>query len=88
MSASNAELLASAIRAHWAIENDLHWTLDVQMNEDQCRVRKGHGAENLAILRRFALGRLKNEKSIKVGVKNKQLRAGWDDSYLLKLLQL
>lgn len=88
LSATNAELVGSAIRAHWAIENGLHWTLDVQMNEDQCRIRKGHGAENFAVLRRFAVGKLKQEKSVKIGVKNKQLRAGWDDSYLLKLLRI
>lgn len=84
--ANHAEMVANAIRAHWAIENDLHWTLDVQMNEDACRIRKDHGAENFATLRRFALGRLKQDTSLKVGVKTKQLRAASDDAYRLKLL--
>ena len=84
--ANDAAVIASAIRAHWAIENDLHWTLDVQMNEDGCRIRKDHGAQNFATLRRFAISRLKQDTSLKVGVKSKQLRASGDDDYRLKLL--
>jgi len=50
-----AKLLAQAVRSHWGIENQLHWVLDVQPNEDQCRVRAGHAAQNLATLRRLVL---------------------------------
>jgi predicted transposase YbfD/YdcC len=77
---------AEAVRGHWGIENRLHWQLDVTFGEDQCRVRKGHADENLSSLRRTALSLLKNESTLKVGVKNKRLTAGWDESYLEKVL--
>jgi len=77
---------AAAVRGHWSIENCLHWQLDVTFQEDQCRVRQGHADANLSILRRAALGLLKNNHSQKVGVKNKRLVAGWDDNYRLEIL--
>jgi len=77
---------AKAVRQHWSIENNLHWQLDVTFNEDQCRIRKGHADANFSILRRTALSMLKNEKTAKVGIKNKRLQAGWDESYLEKVL--
>jgi predicted transposase YbfD/YdcC len=52
---TSAEAMARAVRGHWAIENQLHWTLDVTFNEDQSRLRKGHGAKNMAVVRHFAL---------------------------------
>jgi predicted transposase YbfD/YdcC len=82
----SARRFAEAVRAHWGIENCLHWQLDVTFQEDQCRIRKGHADENFSILRRTALSMLKNESSIKVGVKNKRLIAGWDEDYMLKVL--
>lgn len=82
----DAEQIAHAIRSHWGIENKLHWALDVSFAEDQCRVRKGHGAENFSRLRRIALNLLKSEKTADLGIKNKRLLAGWDHDYLLKLL--
>lgn len=77
---------AGAVRQHWGIENHLHWQLDVTFQEDQCRLRKGHADTNFSILRRTALSLLKNESTAKVGIKNKRLTAGWDDSYLEKVL--
>jgi len=77
---------AEAVRSHWGIENRLHWQLDVTFQEDQCRIRKGHADQNFSILRRTALGMLKNETSHKVGIKNKRLTAGWDEAYLEKVL--
>lgn len=74
------------MRGHWGIENRLHWQLDVTFQEDQCRVRKGHADVNLSILRRTALSLLKNELTLKVGIKNKRLTAAWDESYLEKVL--
>ena len=74
------------MRQHWAVENNLHWQLDVTFNEDQSRIRKGHADTNFSILRRTALSMLKNEKTAKVGIKNKRLQAGWDESYLEKVL--
>lgn len=77
---------AQACRAHWGVENGLHWTLDVGFNEDQCRIREGHAAENFSRLRRIALNLLKNEKTVKAGIKAKSKTAGWDHNYLLKVL--
>jgi len=68
------------------IENRLHWQLDVTFGEDQCRIRHGHADANFSILRRTALSLLKNETTLKVGIKNKRLTAGWDESYLEKVL--
>ena len=82
----SARSFGAAVRGHWAIENRLHWQLDVTFGEDQCRIRKGHADANFSILRRTALSLLKNEKTEKVGVKNKRLIAGWNDSYLEKVL--
>lgn len=82
----NARTFAAAVRSHWGIENGLHWVLDVAFGEDGCRVRTGHAAHNLAILRRFALNLLRHEPSARVGIKAKRLKAGWDEAYLLKVL--
>ncbi|CAG0911866.1 unnamed protein product, partial [Cyprideis torosa] len=84
--ALSAEDFARAGRGHWGIENSLHWVLDVSFKEDDSRVRKGHGAENLARLRHIALNLVKADKKTKMGVKNKRLMAGWDEQYLAKLL--
>jgi len=77
---------AAAVRSHWSIENQLHWQLDVTFQEDQSRLRLGHADANFSILRRTALSLLKNNHTLKVGVKNKRLAAGWDDSYLEQVL--
>ena len=82
----SARRFAEAVRKHWGIENRLHWQLDVTFQEDQCRIRKGHADANFSIVRRAALSMLKNESSLKVGVKNKRLVAGWDEAYLEKVL--
>jgi predicted transposase YbfD/YdcC len=78
--------LLQVVRAHWQIENAFHWILDVAFREDDSRVRKDHAPRNLALLRRLALNLLKREASLKVGIKAKRLRAGWDAPYLLKVL--
>lgn len=82
----DAEQALEAVRGHWGIENKVHWVLDIAFREDDCRIRKGNGAQNFAILRHIALNLLRQEKTAKCGVKNKRLKAGWDESYLLKVL--
>ena len=73
------------VRRHWGIENRLHWVLDVTCNEDQARNRKGHGAENLALLRKLALNLARLEPS-KGSMRGKLKRAGWDDNFLINIL--
>ena len=77
---------AAAVRSHWSIENSCHWSLDVTFSEDQSRIRKGHADANFSILRRTSPSLLKNNHDLKVGIKNKRLAAGWDDSYLEQVL--
>lgn len=81
-----AAYFLQASREHWHIENKLHWSLDVAFDEDAARVRQGHGAENLSILRRIALNLLKQEKTNKRGIETKRARAGWDIKYLETVL--
>jgi predicted transposase YbfD/YdcC len=81
-----AQTMAQYARGHWAVENNLHWQLDVSFREDDRRIRKGHGAENYSRLSRIALNLLKRDKTIKAGIKGKRLNAGWDHDYLLKLI--
>lgn len=82
----DARRVLAAVRSHWGIENELHWSLDVTFHEDLSRIRKGAGPQNFAVLRHIALNLLKQEKSAKIGLKGKRLKAGWDEAYLLKVL--
>lgn len=82
----SGQRFATLIRDHWSIENAQHWTLDMAFNEDQNRVRKHHGDQNLAVLRRIAVGLLRRDKSVKLGAKNKRLKAGRNRNYLLQVL--
>jgi predicted transposase YbfD/YdcC len=83
---SDAEAFAKAIRAHWEIENKLHWTLDVTFREDECRIRRGEAAENFCTLRHFVLNLFKQETSTKKSIKRKRQIAAWDDDYRAKVL--
>jgi len=78
----NAKALAIAIRKHWTVENELHWSLDVAFNEDRCRIKHRQAAANFAAIRRFALALLKNANISKLGIKNQRLQAGWDNDFL------
>lgn len=84
--AGTAKRFLKVIREHWGIENSVHWVLDMAFNEDQSRLHKDNGAENLSVIRHIALNLLRNEKTAKVGIKAKRLKAGWDDAYLFKVL--
>lgn len=84
--AKEIDQISKSIRAHWSIENKLHWSLDMAFDEDHSRARIGHSGANLAVIRHIALNLLKAEKSLKVGIKTKRARAGWDHSYLLKII--
>ncbi len=86
-SVTGARKVLNAVRSHWGIENELHWSLDMTFDEDRSRVRKDYGAENLAVLRHIALNLLKQEKTSKRSVRGKRLLAGWNDDYLTKVLQ-
>jgi len=81
----DAEVLLAAIRAHWSIENNFHWTLDVVFHEDDARLRVINGAENFAILRHFSLNLLKSHPA-KLSLKRKRFKAALDDSFLSQLL--
>jgi predicted transposase YbfD/YdcC len=83
---AQSDRVSASIRAHWGVENGLHWVLDVAFREDECRVRTGYAAENFGIVRQIALNLLKQEKSAKVGIATKRLMAGWEEDYLVKVL--
>lgn len=78
--------LLDAVRSHWAVENRVHWVLDVTFSEDASRVRLGHGAANLGTVRRLSLNALRLETSVKGSVATRRLRAGWDEGYLETVL--
>jgi predicted transposase YbfD/YdcC len=80
-----AQLLCIA-RQHWGIENVLHWTLDVVLDEDQARARKDHAPANLAVLRRLALNIARAHPDTKTSLRGKLKRAAWDDRFLVDML--
>ena len=77
--------IASAVRAHWSIENNLHWQLDFTFREDESRKIK-NAARNFSAITKMALSILKNDKTIKGSLNLKRMKAGWDEKYLSKLL--
>jgi predicted transposase YbfD/YdcC len=83
---ASARTFLNAVRGHWSIENSCHWVLDVAFREDDHRLREGHAPENLALIRKIALAMLK-KATAKCGIKNKRLKAGWDDAFLEHVLR-
>jgi predicted transposase YbfD/YdcC len=83
-----ASPILEAVRDHWKIENVLHWVLDIAFREDESHIRKGFADQNFSLLRQIALSLLKQETSARCGTHAKRLKAGWDHSYLLKVLTL
>ena len=82
----DAALLGQAIRAHWGIENRLHWVLDVQFREDASAVRSGDGAHTFTVLRQLALNLIRQDRTTRGSIASKRFRAALDDSYLARVL--
>jgi predicted transposase YbfD/YdcC len=80
------ERIAKAVRGHWGVES-MHWLLDVEFKDDLSRYRTGHGAKNMAVIRRFALDLVRNLKT-KGSIKTRRKRAGWNTDFLLQVLQI
>jgi predicted transposase YbfD/YdcC len=78
--------IVAGIRGHWGVES-MHWLLDVEFKDDLSRYRTGHGAKNMAVVRRFALDLVRNNKA-KGSVKTRRKRAGWSPDLLLQILQI
>ncbi len=83
---SNVHKFSQSVRNHWSIENKLHWILDVGFGEDASQSCRGYIAENLAVIRHISLNLLSRDKTSKVGVKTKRLKAGWNNNYLEDIL--
>ncbi len=81
----DAKRAGAVVRGHWAIENSLHWTLDVVFKEDQSRLRKGHGAKNMAVVRHFAIN-IVRAATDRRSIKSRRKIAGWDTKCLANLL--
>ena len=79
------ERLAQAVRSHWGIENCLHWVLDVVFKEDQSRLRRGHGAHNMAVVRHFAINLVRIAKGNR-SIKTMRKIAGWNTTELRRIL--
>ena len=87
---ADAKKIAEAVRAHWSIENTLHWTLDAVFNEDQSRVRKDYAPQNMAIIRHIVLNMLNNAKKHfkkDMSIKGLRKKAGWGNTTLHLILQ-
>ena len=82
----SATAFVTMIRQHWDIENKLHWSLDVTFNEDRCRIRKDHAAENMVALRHMALNLLRQASSRRLSLRQKRLLCGLDEHYLLTVI--
>ena len=85
--APHVQRFAGAVRGHWGIENSLHWVLDVTFREDESRIRQDHGPENFALLRRFAVGLLKQDTS-PGSIRKKRKRAAWNNEALAKFVNI
>ena len=86
--APDASRAAGIIRSRWSVENSLHWVLDVAFRKDDSRIQAGNAPENLALVRKLTHNLLKQETTLKRGIKTKRLKAAWDNKYLLKILDL
>lgn len=85
-SGAGGPVLAAAVGNHWAIENSLHWVLDVGFRKDESRLRDRNAAANLAVVRKIAVNLVKADKSEKGSIKGKRKAAGWDNDYMQKII--
>lgn len=83
---ANVERISQAIRAHWGVENKLHWSMDVIFKEDKSRIRTGYGSENFGTMRRQTLGLLKRDTTLKKSIRLKRYHAAMDNDYLISVL--
>lgn len=81
-----AKEFAAVVRAHWGIENRLHWCLDVIFDEDQCRMRTGHGPQNMAVFRHIVMNLMRTTKT-KSSLKLRRKKAAWSPDYLADILR-
>lgn len=86
--AVEAQKMLGIIRRHWGIENQVHWVLDVVFREDESRVRRDHGGQNMAVLRQLALNLLRKEETKRLSLRMKRKRAGWDEAFLAQVVGL
>ena len=86
LSGTGAGEYGKSRRAHWGIENSLHWVLDIGFREDESRIRSGNAAENVNVLRHIGTNLLKQEKSCRMGIAGKRKKCGYDMDYLYKVL--
>lgn len=84
---ADAEKIGKAIRSHWAVENSLHWILDVSFNDDQSRIRKGNAPQNMVTIKHFALNLLQKSKKPRESIKQNRKAAGWSDDYLISIVK-
>ena len=85
-SLTDVQLFSEAARKHWGIENNLHWCLDVNFDEDNCRMRKDNSGENLAVIRHIALNLYKSFTKVKLSMKAKRFRCSFDDQFLCNVI--
>ncbi|MDD5037267.1 MAG: ISAs1 family transposase, partial [Methylococcaceae bacterium] len=83
--AADAKRFVRAVRGHWGIENRLHWRLDVVLREDDSRIRKGHAPAIMTAIRHLCVNLFQKMPS-KLSLKQKRLKAGWDDDFRSKVL--
>ena len=86
--AAEADEMLEIVRQHWGIENRLHWVLDVVFREDESRIRRDHGGQNMAVLRQLALNLLRKDQTKRLSLRMKRKRAGWDDTFLAQIVGL
>ncbi len=76
--------MLQSVREHWGIENSLHWVLDMNFRKDESRIRKGHAAENLAIIRKIVLNIIKLNKPKELSFRKAKLKSSWDIDFALQ----